>query len=58
MCPRVDTAGSSANDISSVVPTVLHPEWTAKDRERAEVQSPCQPMLLCSCKFDMHMLCG
>lgn len=37
VCPRVDTAGSSVHDISSVVPTVLHPGWTAKDRERAEV---------------------
>lgn len=37
VCPRVDAAGTGAYDISSVVPSVLHPGWTSKDRERAEV---------------------
>lgn len=55
---RVNAAETRACDISSIVPSVLHAEWTTKDRQRAEVQSPSQPMLLCCCKFDMHMLCG
>ena len=37
VCPRVNAAKTSAYDISTVVPSVLHPGWTAKDRERAEV---------------------
>ena len=58
VCPRANAAETRARDISGIVPSVLHAGWTRQDRNRAEVQSPCQPMLLCSCKFDMHMLCG
>ena len=35
------TANSNEFDISAVVPSVLHENWSAKDRERAEVLYPC-----------------